>query len=103
MTASCSFSTEFSFHLLGIPGFFFFFFFVVLGFELRAYTLSHSTNLCVCDGFFWDRVLRNCFPRLASNHGPPDLSLLCSKDYRRELPVPGWISYSKCKVLFSFI
>jgi hypothetical protein len=28
----------------GIHLFFFFFFLVVLGFELRAYTLSHSTN-----------------------------------------------------------
>jgi hypothetical protein len=32
--------------------FFFFFFFVVLGFELRAYTLSHSTSL-FCDRFFF--------------------------------------------------
>jgi hypothetical protein len=34
---------------------FFFFFPVVLGFELRAYTLSHSTSP-FCDGFFQDRV-----------------------------------------------
>jgi hypothetical protein len=25
---------------------------VVLEFELRAYTLSHSTSPCFCDGFF---------------------------------------------------
>jgi hypothetical protein len=30
-------------------------FFAVLGFELRAYTLSHSTTL-FCDAFFLDRV-----------------------------------------------
>jgi hypothetical protein len=31
---------------------FFFFFFVVLGFELRVYTLSHSTSLFFVMGFF---------------------------------------------------
>jgi hypothetical protein len=36
----------------------FFFLFAVLGFELRAFTLSHSTSPFFCDGFFWDRVLR---------------------------------------------
>jgi hypothetical protein len=36
-----------------------FFFFLVLGFELRAYTLSHSTTvLFFCVGFFQDRFLR---------------------------------------------
>jgi hypothetical protein len=38
------------------------FFFAVLGFELRAYILSHSTSpfVCVCvyDGFFRGRVLQ---------------------------------------------
>jgi hypothetical protein len=29
----------------------FFFFFAILGFELRAYTLNHSTAL-FCEGFF---------------------------------------------------
>jgi hypothetical protein len=29
-----------------------FFFFVVPGLELRAYTLSHSTSLIFCEGFF---------------------------------------------------
>jgi hypothetical protein len=28
-------------------------------------------------------------PRLTSNRGPPDLCLLSSKDYRRELLAPG--------------
>jgi hypothetical protein len=28
----------------------------VLGFELRAYTLSHSTSLIFCEGIFQDRV-----------------------------------------------
>jgi hypothetical protein len=31
-------------------------FFVVLGLELRAYTLSHSTSPFLCDVFFRDRV-----------------------------------------------
>jgi hypothetical protein len=31
-------------------------FFVVLGLELRAYTLSHSTSPFFCDRVFWDRV-----------------------------------------------
>jgi hypothetical protein len=39
---------------LNIP---FFFFLVILGLELRAYTLSHSTAL-FCDGFFCNRVLQ---------------------------------------------
>jgi hypothetical protein len=34
-----------------------FFFLVVLGLELRAYTLSHSTSPFY-DGFFQDRVLQ---------------------------------------------
>jgi hypothetical protein len=35
------------------------FFCVVLEFELRAYTLNHSTNLFFfCEGVFWDRVLQ---------------------------------------------
>jgi hypothetical protein len=33
-------------------------------------------------GFFWDRLSRTIVPRLASNHNPPDLCLLSSKDYR---------------------
>jgi hypothetical protein len=32
--------------------FYFYFFFAVLGLELRAYTLSHSTTLFFCDRFF---------------------------------------------------
>jgi hypothetical protein len=43
------------------------FFFAVLGLELRAYTLSHSTS---------PFVLGNYLPWLASNHDPPDLCLL---------------------------
>jgi hypothetical protein len=49
-----------------------FFFFAVLEFELRAYTLSHSTNLFFKIGFI------NFLPRLASNHDPPDICLLSS-------------------------
>jgi hypothetical protein len=33
------------------------FFLPVLEFELRAYTLSHSTNPFFCDGFFQDGIL----------------------------------------------
>jgi hypothetical protein len=29
-----------------------FFFLVTLGFELRVFTLSHSTSLIFCEGFF---------------------------------------------------
>jgi hypothetical protein len=47
-------------------------FFVVLGFELRAYTMSHSTS-----------------PGLASNHNPSYLCLLTSWDYRCEPLAPG--------------
>jgi hypothetical protein len=39
-----------------IMEFFFFFFFAILGFELRAYTLSHSTSPFFVMGFFRDRV-----------------------------------------------
>jgi hypothetical protein len=41
--------------------FFFFFFFAVLGFELRAYTLSHSASP-FCDGFFQDRISQTICP-----------------------------------------
>jgi hypothetical protein len=37
------------------------FFFAVLGLELRAYTLSHSTSL-FCDKFFLDRTSRTIHP-----------------------------------------
>jgi hypothetical protein len=36
--------------------FFFFFFFAVLGFKLRAYTLSHSTSPFFVKVFFRNRV-----------------------------------------------
>jgi hypothetical protein len=66
---------------------FFFFFFAVLGFELRAFTLSHSTTLFVlgvfeigsCKLFAWAGFVRD----------PPDLCLLSSYDYRCEPPVPS--------------
>jgi hypothetical protein len=57
--------------------FFFFFFFEVLGLELRAFTLSHSTRPIFVRGFR-DRVLQNYLPGLASNCDPPDLCLLSS-------------------------
>jgi hypothetical protein len=54
-----------------------FFFFVVLEFELRTYTLSHSTSP-FCNFFFQDRVSRTIYQGLALNHDPPDLCLLSS-------------------------
>jgi hypothetical protein len=52
-----------------------FFFFAVLGLEIRAYILSHSTSPFFVMGFFeigsW-----NYLPGLASNRDPPDLCLL---------------------------
>jgi hypothetical protein len=54
----------FSFFFLSF--FFFFFFFAVLGLELRAYTLSHSTSP-FCDGYFRDRVSRTICPHWLQN------------------------------------
>jgi hypothetical protein len=51
-----------------------FFFFVVLGLELRAYTLSHSTSPFLEKGF----LIKKPLPGLASNCDPPDLCLLSS-------------------------
>jgi hypothetical protein len=42
----------------------FFFFFVVLVFEFRAFTLSHSTSPTFCDRVFWDRVSWTICPGL---------------------------------------
>jgi hypothetical protein len=60
-------------------------FFKEPSFELRTYTLSHSTSpfvcvcvcVCVCEGFFQNRVSRTVCPELASNFCP-DLCLLSS-------------------------
>jgi hypothetical protein len=54
-----------------------FFFFVVLGLELRAYTLSHCTSPFLLR-IFRDRVSWNYLPRLALNYDPLDLCLLSS-------------------------
>jgi NhaP-type Na+/H+ or K+/H+ antiporter len=54
------------------------FFFVILGLELRAYTLSHSTSPFLCWVFFFlDRSLE-LFARLALNRDLPDLCFLGS-------------------------
>jgi hypothetical protein len=50
---------------------------VVLGFELRAYTLSHYTSPFLLS-FFLRQGLTNYLPRLALNHDPPGLCLLSS-------------------------
>jgi hypothetical protein len=55
-----------------------FFFFAVLGFELRAYNLSHSTSHFFVMGFFSRHDLSNYLARMASNCDPPDLCLLSS-------------------------
>jgi hypothetical protein len=48
-----------------------------LGFELRAFILSHSTSSIFVKNF--SRYgLMNYLPGLASNHDPPDLCLLSS-------------------------
>jgi hypothetical protein len=53
----------------------FFFFFVVLGFELKAYTLNHSTSFFVCVMGVFKIESRILFAQLALNHDPPDLCL----------------------------
>jgi hypothetical protein len=50
------------------------FFFVVLGFELRAFALSHSTSPIFVKGVF-EIGSENYLPGLASNCNPPDLCL----------------------------
>jgi hypothetical protein len=55
---------------------------LVLEFELRAYTLSHSSSLIFVMGIFQDRVLQTIYRELALNLDPPDLCLLNSWDYR---------------------
>jgi hypothetical protein len=50
-------------------------FFAVLVFELRAFTLSHSTIPIFVKGFS-EIGSHELFARLASNCNPPDLSLL---------------------------
>jgi hypothetical protein len=58
---------------------------VVLEFELRASTLSHSTSPIFVKGFF-EIGFHELFARLALNLDPPDLCLLSSQDYRYEPP-----------------
>jgi hypothetical protein len=56
---------------------FFFFFFMVLGLELRAYTLSHFTSPFFVIEFF-EIGSQKLFARLALNSNSPDLCLLSS-------------------------
>jgi hypothetical protein len=76
----------------------FFFFFAVLGLELRAYALSHSTSP---PPFFSRYVPENYLPGLALNCDPPDLCFLSSYDYRHKPPVPG--SLLTLPVLYSLV
>jgi hypothetical protein len=55
----------------------FFRFFVVLGFELRDYTLSHTTSPFFVKGIF-EIGSHELSPRLALNHDPSYLCLLSS-------------------------
>jgi hypothetical protein len=80
---------SFPFYIFGFisQGTFFFFFgetgILTQGFILAKkalYHLSHTSS-----GYFGDGSLVNCFPRLASNHAPPDFSLPDGWDYRHEL------------------
>jgi hypothetical protein len=62
---------------------------VVLGLELRAFTLSHSTSPVFVKGFLrWG--LLNYLPGLALYSDPPDLCLLSSQDYRCEHQHPAY-------------
>jgi hypothetical protein len=56
---------------------FFFFLVVVLGLELGAFTLSHSTSPIFVKNFLRSSLL-NFLPGLASKCDPPDLCLLSS-------------------------
>jgi hypothetical protein len=64
------------FHCLILFIYLFIYLFEVLGFELRPYTLSHSTSPFFVKVFFQDRV--SICPGVASNWDPLDLCLLNS-------------------------
>jgi hypothetical protein len=51
-------------------------FFAVLGLELRAFTLSHSTSPIFVRDFFFEVASHKLFARVSRD--PPDLCLLCS-------------------------
>jgi hypothetical protein len=55
-----------------------FIYFALLGFELRAYTLSPLHQSFFCEVFFPREGLVNSSPELASNSDPPDFCLLSS-------------------------
>jgi hypothetical protein len=63
-----------------------FYFFAVLGFELRAYTLSQSTSCFFVKSFYKIGSCQLYLHGLASNLNPPDLCLLSSLDYRHNKP-----------------
>jgi hypothetical protein len=79
------------------PFFVIFFFFVVVGFELRAYTLSHSASPFLMMTFFEIGFLE-LFAWLALNRNPPDLCLLSSQDYRCE-PLAEKFFFFNCLLL----
>jgi hypothetical protein len=60
--------------------------------QVKAHYLLRFLSLlqyrAIPTALFCDR-LTNYLPRRALNHDPPDLCLLSSQDYRRELPRPA--------------
>jgi hypothetical protein len=77
-----------------LPTFYFIYLFIfaVLGLELRAFTLSHSTSPIFVK-FFSGQGVVNYLPGLASNHNLSDLCLPSSQDYRREPLHPAFLSF----------
>jgi hypothetical protein len=54
------------------------YFFAVLGLELKAFTLSHSTSPIFCDRGFFEIESHELFAWAGFNPHPPDLCLLSS-------------------------
>jgi hypothetical protein len=63
--------------------------FAVLGFEHRAFTLSHSTSPFLCCFFFFQIGSHELFAQTGFEPRSSDLCLLSSWDYRREPLCPA--------------